>query len=140
MGPKFTPVAGPAPDEALIYVYRKSSIVGAAGYDKLYVNNDYIGALHSGGYTYCEVPQGLAVFYVNPKAAYIPLGGILEAAALANLDKSKYEKLRLQVDAGKTYYVKWYIESPVSHGLRLVDNSVGEKEIRSLSLCKPGEQ
>ena len=135
-GPKFTPLAAPAPGKALIYIYRKSGIVGAAGYDKLYVNNDYIGALHSGGYTYCEVPQGLAVFYVNPKMVYAP--GLVLAAALANVNKSQYEKLRLQVDAGKTYFVNLYIDSPVSHGMRLVDNSVGEKEIRGLSLCSPG--
>ena len=134
-GPRFTAAPAPAPGKALVYVYRKSNFVGCAGYDRVYVNGNFLTELFSGGYAPCEVPPGPVVFSVTPKASLwintIP-------AALSNLDTTKYEKLRIEAEAGKTYYINLYIEF-IGHQMKLVDEATGAKQIRSLKLSETGK-
>ena len=128
-GPRFTAAPQPASGKALVYVYRKSSIVGAAGYDKIYVNDDYLADLHSGGYCTHEIPEGTNVFYVIPRASWIPL----DIALLTNFQKTKYEKLRFDAEVGKTYYVNVYVAF-AGHDMKLVEDVPGSKQISKLDL------
>ena len=130
-GPHFTAAPAPTPGKALVYVYRKSSFVGSAGYDKLYINGHFVTRIYTGGYVPYEVPPGTVSFALNPKAEIIP-GDVL-VAALSNLDQTKYEKLRIEAEAGKTYYVNLYTQF-IGHGMKLVDEATGAKEIGSLKL------
>jgi hypothetical protein len=132
-GPRFTAAPAPAPDKALVYVYRKSSFVGSAGYDKLYINGHFVARIYTGGYVPYEVSPGTVSFALNPKAEIIP-GDVL-VAALSNLDQTKYEKLRIEAEAGKTYYVNLYTQF-IGHGMKLVDEAIGAKEIGSLKLSE----
>ena len=135
-GPKFTAAPSPTTGKALIYVYRKSSALGVVGYDKVYVNDSFIGAIRSGGYAKCEVPQGTAVFYVTPRVAWSPVA--LDLALLTNFQKKQYEKLRIDVDAGKTYYVNLYVAF-AGHEMKVKDQATGAKEIRKLKLANAEE-
>ena len=73
-------------------------MVGAAGYDRIYINDDYAGALYNSNYIKQEVPAGTVVFTCLPRADWVP-GTAL--AALTNSQKKKYEKLRIEVEAAK---------------------------------------
>ena len=134
-GPKFTAAPQPAPGKALVYVYRNSSIVGAAGYDKVYVNDDYLADIRSGGYASCEVSPGSVPFYVTPRVVW---GVALGMALLTNFQKKQYEKLRIDVEAGKSYYVNLYVAF-VGHQMRLMDEAKGAKEIRGLHHITGGD-
>lgn len=133
-GPRFTATTEPKPDKALIYVYRKSSMVGAAGFDKLYINEDFITTMRSGGYTVYEAPPDTTVFYLTPRIANIFVG----RALLINTQKKKYERLTINLEPGKTYYIKLYY-SVEGHMLKMVDAQTGIKEIADLHLLKAGE-
>lgn len=134
-GPKYTAAPQPAPGKALVYVYRKSSIVGAAGYDKTYVNDDYLADIRSGGYASCEVPPGSVAFYVTPRVVW---GVALDIALLTNFQKKQYEKLRIDVESGKTYYVNLYVAF-VGHKMRLMDETKGANEISGLHHITGGD-
>jgi hypothetical protein len=124
-GPEAPPVAG----KALVYVYRQGSMLGAANYDRIYVNSDYFAALHNSNYAMAEVQPGTVVFAAVPRQILIP--GALATGALINSLKKKYEKLRIEVEGGKTYYVKWHLGN-----MKLVDATTGIKEMTGLHLAK----
>ena len=118
--------------QAVIYVYRVGSMVGAAGYDRIYINDDYGGALHNSNYIKREVPAGTVVFTCLPRANVVVEAPL---AAITNAQKKKYEKLRIEVEAGKTYYVKWHV-SGSGGKMNLVDDKTGEKEVHKLHPAK----
>lgn len=134
-GPKFTAAAAPAPGKALIYVYRAASFVGAAGYDLVYVNTDYVATIRSGGYAHYEAPQGTAIFYLTPRAV-LYVNTVF--AALTNAQKKQYEKLRMEVEPGKTYYVKIGVAFS-GHDMEAVDEATAVSEISGLHLAKAVE-
>ena len=119
-GSRFTAAPQPPPGKALVYVYRKSSMVGVVGYDRIFVNHDFAGDLHSGGYCVYEMPAGTNVFYIVPRIAWTPIA--LDLALLTNFQNKQYEKLRFNAEAGKTYYVNVYI-SFTGHDLKLVEEA-----------------
>jgi len=53
-------------------------------------------------------------------------------AELLELQKKAKKKLRIDVDAGKTYYVKW----SVGGKMKLVDSATGAKEMAGLHPAK----
>jgi hypothetical protein len=128
-GPKFTSAPPPPSGKALIYVYRKGSIVGAAGYSRIYVNGELQGSLSNGGYETCNVPEGTVSFSTLCRAIWA-LPGI---AALTRLQQEQNERLRFQAEAGKTYYIKWSIGDK----MKLVDTETGSKDIEGLHLVTP---
>jgi len=134
-GPRFTAAPQPASGKALVYLYRKSSFVGGAGYDKIYANNDYLGDLYSGGYCTIEVPAGTNAFFIMPRASWI---APLYVSLPTNLQNQKYEKLRFEAEAGKTYYVNVYVAF-TGHAMKLVDETLGAKEISKVKLSKTGK-
>ena len=130
-GPQFTTSTPPPSGKALVYVYRKGSMVGAAGYSRIYVNDDFLAALHNAGYAPREVPQGTVVFTTLPRVAW----PFLTLAAMTNFQKKQHERLRIEVEAGKTYYIKWSIGDK----MKLVDPTTGAKEMNGLHLATEKE-
>jgi len=57
---------------------------------------------------------------------------------LTNFQKKQYEKLRIDVEPGKTYYVNLYVAF-VGHQMRLMDEAKGAKEIRGLHHITGGD-
>lgn len=102
-------------------------MVGAAGYSRIFVNDDFLAKLHSGGYASREVPQGTVVFSTLARAVW----AFPTLAALTSLQKKQHERLRMEVEEGKTYYVKWSIGDK----MKLVDPATGAKEISELHLA-----
>ncbi len=54
---------------------------------------------------------------------------------ITNTQKKKYEKLRFDAEAGKIYYVKWYVTGSGGK-MKIVDEETGTKEIKGLNLAK----
>ena len=130
-GPKFTAATSTKYDKALIYVYRKSSMVGAAGFDKVYVNQNLFTTLRSGGYAPYEVSPGIVSFSLTARMAK-SLG---LTAVITNTDDQKNEKLKINAEPGRTYFIKLYVTGS-GHELKVVDSATGIKEIRGLHLSK----
>ncbi len=70
-----------------------------------------------------EVPQGTVILSAMPRACLVP--GALHTSGITDLQKKKFERLRFDVEAGKTYYVLWSIGSK----MKVVDTATGAKEI-----------
>lgn len=132
-----TPVSvAPAPPAgtAQIFVYREHRIGGSAGFDRIFVNGSYLVTLHIGEYASREVPQGTVIFSAMPRAYLVP--GALLMMGITDMQKKKYERLRIEVEPGKTYYVKWSIGSK----MKLVDAATGAKEMAKLHLSKSAKE
>ena len=122
--------ASPPPaGKALIYVYRQGRMLGAAGYDRIFVNNHYLAALRNSNYAQREVPPGTVVFTTLSRINRI---FIVDEELMEALRKKAKERFRMEVEAGKTYYVKWSIGGK----MKLVDAATGAKEMSGLHLAK----
>jgi hypothetical protein len=120
--------------KALIYVYRPGSTVGAANHPRLFVNDEFLADLHSSDYASREVLPGTVVFSFLPKST---VDITLYQTLSNNLKKKKTEVLRIEVEAGKTYYLKWsYGGFGGLHPLKLVDAATGAKGMTGLHLAK----
>ncbi len=97
-------------------------MVGAANYDIIFLNDEQLGPLHNANYYKREVPAGTVEFYSLPRQYLIP--GNLLIGAMIDAKKKKYEKLKLDVTAGKVYYVKWHIGK-----MFVVSEDKGAKEL-----------
>ena len=136
-GPKFFPQALSGPDKALIYFYRSPG--ESFGYDRTYflsVNGRKITDLLHGGYFPYETGPGTLALLSDVNKSLrmmMPLAtAVIEAAA--NPDAAKLE---MEVEAGKTYYVRMYPETHTFHftpHLTLVTKDVGEKDIANCKL------
>ena len=138
-----TPAVVPAPaaDKAMVCIYRLSRVTGSASHDFLYLNGAFLTSLLNGEYAFMEVSPGTLVVSGLPKM-YYGIGVIYTTAAAVN-DMTKKENLRLQieVEAGKTYYLKW-TAGPMASGIKvtLEDPSTGAKEMSKLHVSvKPTE-
>ncbi len=103
-------------------------MLGAAGYDRFFVNSEYLAALHNSSYAQREVPQGTVVFTTLSRVSKVLIGMYL----LSQLQTEGKERLRMEVEAGKTYYVKWSIGGK----MKVVDEETGVREIEGLHLAK----
>jgi hypothetical protein len=118
-------------DKALIYIYRENGLVGAAAYEAVFINDTFLVSLHKGRYVSKEVPPGKTVFSVLPGFSKVMIG----YATVASLVKKPKEMLSIEVEAGKTYYVKRYI-SGLTSKYKLMDEKSGAKEMSKLKLAK----
>ena len=133
--PPTTPSAG----KALICIYRISRVVGSAAHDSLFVNGGFLATLLSGEYAFMEVAPGTVVISGTTKMYY---GGVVasSAAAINDTTKKENERIRLDVEEGKTYYFNWS-SGPFASGIKVtpVDEATGAKEMSKLHLSKPPE-
>jgi hypothetical protein len=132
-----TPPAAPSAGKALIYIYRVGRFVGSAAHDHLFINGVYVAYLLNGEYAWMEVAPGTAVVTGTPEMYY---GGIIQStgAALNDARKKENERIRLDVEAGKTYYLKW-TSGTMATGIKvtLQDPGIGAKEMSKLHPSKP---
>jgi hypothetical protein len=133
------PPTAPSPGKALVCLYRPSKFIGSASHDNLYVNGTLLATLLNGEYACTEVAPGTVVVSGLQKAYYA--GAIMSSvAALDDVKKKENERARIEVEAGKSYYLKWSSEAMGANiKLILQDSSVGAKEMSKLHPSKPPE-
>jgi|ERR1035438_2025648 hypothetical protein len=135
------PPTSPSPGKALIYIYRVGKFVGSASHDHLYVNGVYLAYLKNSEYAGMEVDPGTVVVTGFPEMYYA--GGVVVSsyAGIKNATKKENERIRLDVEAGKTYYLKW-TSGAMATGIKVTpqDPGVGAKEMSKLHLSSPVEQ
>jgi len=131
----FTPVTNIPPDKALVYLYRRASqFQGSAISHEIYVNQKPVTVIYNNVYyPYLATPG---------EVQFIGLEKGLGQFALANFVHSKYTIGQINVEAGKTYYLRyvqayWKKESNnTSRALLLpVDNEIGAREITNCVLA-----
>jgi len=127
-GPEFKPITDIPSNKALVYVYRKGRILGAANESHIFVNGEYLTKLKNSAYAPRVVEPGKVVFSTLRRLNAAMLGG----AVLASLEKEKNMRLTISVEAGNTYYVQWL----VGNKMILMDESTGAKEIKGLKLSE----
>lgn len=127
-GPKHAEVQSSIPalkaSEGRLYVYRSSSMMGAAIQPNVVINGKVAGESKPGGFFFVDLPPGS-----------------VEVSTSTEVEK----KLSLTLDAGQTRYVRTSIGFGLMVGRvypELVDNNVGAKEIAETSyigkpLAKP---
>jgi len=134
------PHSAPSAGKALVCIYRVYRFTGSASHDALFVNDTPVGTLLNSEYTCTEVAPGTVVISGLPKMYY---GGVTQSvgAALAEARKKENERARIEVEAGKSYYLKWSSEA-MGANIKLVlqDSSVGAKEMSKLHPSEPPEQ
>jgi len=92
---------GPSSDKATIYVYRPGRMTGAANHWLVFSNGDYAGALRNSTYVKTEASPGTwTLSGLTRTTAFIGV------SMLDNLQKNAYELHKMQVEAGKTYYLR----------------------------------
>lgn len=132
-----TPPGAPSPGKALIYIYRVGRFVGSAAHDHLFIDGVYVAYLLNSEYAWLEVAPGTAVVTGMPEMYY---GGIIQStgAALSEARRKENERIRLDVEAGKTYYLKW-TSGTMATGIKvtLEDPGVGAREMSKLHPSKP---
>jgi hypothetical protein len=140
---KDAPAVLPAPSagKAIVCLYRLSKFIGTAKHDNLYVNGVILATLYNGEYACTEVSPGAVIVSGLPKMYY---GGVLmsSAAAVHDIHQKENERIRIDAEAGKTYYLKWTISSVEVSSIKvtLVDPATGAKEMSKLHLSKPPDE
>jgi hypothetical protein len=131
--------AAPAEGKAIICIYRPGRAVGSAAHDHLYVNGVYLATLLNSEYAWTEVPPGTVVVAGMAKMYYGP-SIIMSSAAAINQTRKEDERIRLEAEAGKIYYMKW-TSGMFASGIKveLMDSGVGAKEMSKLHPSKPSE-
>src|ERR1017187_800738 len=126
------PPSAPSPGKALIYIYRVGRFVGSASHDHLFINGVYLAYLLNGEYAWMEVAPGTAVVTGMPQMYY---GSLIQSAgaALNEARKKENERIRLDVEKDKTYYMKW-TSGTMATGIKvtLQDPGVGAREMSKL--------
>lgn len=129
-GKGFTPMAQ-VEDKALIYIYRPDRFLGSGNVWYLSDNEKQLTMVNNGGWFAYHKSPGVTTFYSNLRPG---VGTILPGM----LDSDK-EMITFDVEAGKTYYVKFdhHMSGPY---MEQVDNKTGENEIQGLKLFDPIKQ
>lgn len=135
------PPTAPSPGKALIYIYRVGRFVGSAAHDHLFVNDVYWAYLKNSEYAWMEVAPGPVVVKGTPEMYYAGGVAMSSFAAIHNAASNGHERIRLEVEAGKTYYMKW-TSGTMATGIKvtLMDTGVGAKEMKGLHLSPPVQQ
>ncbi len=134
-----TPAVLPAPSsgKAIICIYREGRFTGSASHDDLFVNGVFLAKLLNGEYAFMEVAPGTVVVTGLTKMYY---GSAIMSAGAAMNDarKKETERIRLEAEAGQTYYLKW-TNGTMATGIKvtLSDPIFGAKEMSKLHLSKP---
>jgi len=134
------PPTSPSPGKALVYIYRVGRFTGSAAHDHLYVNGVYLAYLKNNEYAGTEVDPGTVVVTGLPEMYTVDIF-TAAGAAVNDATKKMNERIRIEVEAGKTYYLKW-TSSTMATAIKvtLMDPEVGAREMSKLHLSKPVEQ
>ena len=129
--------AAPSEGKAIICLYRPGAAVGSAAHDHLYINGVYLATLLNGEYAWMEVAPGTVVVNGMAKMYYGP-SIIMSSAAAVNQTRGQAERIRVEAEAGKIYYMKWS-SGMFATGIKvkLMDPEVGAKEMQKLHPSKP---
>ncbi len=127
--PEQPPASPQLTRKAVVYVYREKRTVGGGVYNKVYVNGDYLASLHNGSYAQREVLEGSVVFSSMLKSPMMRAFGVRS-------QETASEMLRLELEAGNTYYVKLYVESGGRWGMKLMAAAAGAEEMKRLHPAK----
>jgi len=117
-GPIYNPVAPPAPDQALLYIYRVSTLSGILVRLKLYINGEEKGTLPNYSYTFEYVSPGHLVLSTKPR----PTSTDLTVSA--------------EIGAGQTYYFKIYQTASglfINNHFQMVSPEVAIADLKNLS-------
>jgi hypothetical protein len=135
------PPSAPSPGKALVYIYRTYRLTGSSSHDHLFLNGVYWAYLKNSEYAWMEADPGSVSVTGSTESYYA--GGIAVASytAVKNSTKKENERIRFDVEAGKTYYLKW-TAAPLGLGAKveMMDEGKAAKEISKLKLSDPVKQ
>jgi hypothetical protein len=120
----------PSTDKATIYAYRPGRMLGAANHWQVFSNGDYVGALRNSTYVKAEASPGAwTLSGLTRSTAFIGV------SMLDNLQKNAVELHKMQVEAGKTYYLR--MDFGGSNGIKfdLVDEAQAKKDMSHCHLA-----
>lgn len=125
VGPKFSMIKKPS-DKAVVYIYRKSSVVGSAASWDLFANGKALTRIINGGYYAHIVSSGTVEYkYLNHINPLLLLGHLLQEAL--GRQKALYT---LDVVSGQEYFFRWKINW-LGPEMVKVAREVGLKEIKN---------
>ncbi|MGY5452789.1 DUF2846 domain-containing protein [Agarivorans sp. MS3-6] len=113
----------PAEDTAVIYVYRRNTMAGAALKKDVLIDDQCIGETAPGIFFYHEVAANTE-HKISTESEFSP------------------NDLLLDTEGGKSYFVEQYIKFGVlvgGAGLEQVDEETGKKEVSKLKLASKGK-
>lgn len=98
MGERFVAVDSPAPDKGVVYIYHpKDDAYGANEANFLFLGDEKIFRFTHNGYSYFTLQPGSYNFNIRLSTFYVATDLIRDS-------------INLNVEAGKTYYIKYYEE------------------------------
>lgn len=117
--PQGVSVERPVPaDKALVYVYKKGGIVGAANAWRLFANNNYVTRITNSGYYDFLIDPGHVDFGILGDNHFIGVGDTLIKNAILH---SKPDQIaHLDAASGQTYFFKFEIGNFSGNRLREV--------------------
>ena len=124
------PDAAPA-DKALIHVFRRKKITGAANRSHIFVNGAYLTLLKNGRYSAIVVEPGEVQFSTLRRIAPVLIG----ASLLSSLERERNERLKVAVEPNKVYFVEWL----VGDKMKLADQAKYEKNLKKMRPADPPE-
>jgi hypothetical protein len=129
--PNFQPVASVPDDKALVYVYRKAHIIGAAGRHQINVNGEPVGVLPNGGYFPYFASPGTNQFSSSFLTTMIVDGVPIPKSLLAGP-----HLLTLTAVPGRTYYLQFKIATTWGPKMLQMDAETGARDIAKCRLIQ----
>jgi hypothetical protein len=127
--PNFVPVKSIPDGKALVYIYRKSRIGGAAGRYLISANGEPAAFLPNGSYAPYFAPLGTNHFGATMKTKLMVTGVPMPSSLF-----SKDDLLSLVLRPGETYFVQFKIADSWGPKLVTMDRDVGTREITNCRL------
>jgi len=121
--------AQPKADSALLYLYRTSSMVGAANHEIAAVNGKPVAEMESGSYFVLDIPPGKTM--ITRKAASALFGSYWGLGALVGAIDGFVETEQFEAKAGQRYFVRF------PSGELEKDETDALEDLRGLTLLEP---
>jgi hypothetical protein len=121
-----------APDKAVIYIYRKGSIVGAANSAELFINGQHIARLGNGGYCVHVADPGPIEIKALQKFIPVMLGANLISKLEGELPLHAFEAL-----PGQEYFYQFKV---TGYKLKPISKEVALEEMKGLQLFENAQE
>jgi len=129
--------AAPSAGKAIVCIYRVAGALGSAAHDHLYVNGVYLATLLNGEYAWVEVEPGRVIVTGAARMYYGP-SVIMSSAAAVNQARGQSERIRVEAEPDRIYYMKWTSGMFASDiKVQLMDAKVAAKDMHKLHPSKP---